>query len=266
MENQMNKKKKISTNINLKILAIAILFLAFLLPKFAILNLVGERQYMEDNAVRQVAQQYGSDIIISTPKIAVPYKALKTNVQTGNTYEEHKLIFIEANECTADIKAPVETLKKGIYHVPVCQSTSEVQYTFVPIDFTEIDFDKENFIWKDALLFVQLNDSRGVVETPVLNMNSKKSQIIPGVGFPNEYNINGFHTKLDDYQGGEIKGDLAVSLKGTNGVFFNSSALNFDLNISSNWPHPNFQGQNANYAPHSRDVTENGFYCYLEIK
>ena len=247
------QSKKIFTNstrITIKLAIIFFLILAMLIPQQMIKDLVRERQGSQASIERNVAEQIGGAADVKGPILCLPYKSytevVSIDEQTKKRFTEVETsihyAYFTAEELRVNSEVEVTNKTKGIYKIPFFQAENTLQAIFLLPDFSQWSGIKaEDILQEEAFILMGISDLKGISETPTLSVNDNTYSFEPG-GNGSELFHSPVHVKLPENSLGETT-ELSISLKlrGTSALNFASTAKANEVQMTSNWPHPNFE-------------------------
>lgn len=71
--------KNLKSNIIFKIFTIFILVLILLIPTVMVRSIIDERQYIQQDAIREVSEKWSNEQSLSGPYLSIPYKRYVKN-------------------------------------------------------------------------------------------------------------------------------------------------------------------------------------------
>lgn len=148
----------------------------------------------------------------------------------------------------------VEVRKLGIYQTQVYQGPLNFKVRFGQPELA--DLQRANVTVGQPFLLVALSDSRGIKSiSPLATPQPVAFEPGTGVGSLRQ----GIHAPLTLaalQQKAGLSADFTLTLAGTSSLSLVPLGRSSELQLQSNWPHPNFLG---NFLPDERKVTEQGF-------
>lgn len=249
-ENNKNNEKKARPG--LKLLLIAGMCVAFLIPQALIQNLVSERQGTERSAENEVFEKWGGNQTLTGPFIEVTYS---WNVST----ERHAMILLpEQLEVKGDVSA--KALKRGIYDFTTYETELDLTGQFkLPKDF---DKNQHNKTWhfEDARVIVDITNLRGLRDNVTFNLDGTKYNM-EACG---EY-WNGLSCPIDLsclLEGKTLDFAVTIPFKGSGNLMFAPLGQTTVVNLNSDCTTPSFNGY---YLPDERQVNDNGFQASWKV-
>lgn len=252
---------KLKDNIYFKLGAIGIISLLLLIPTSMITNLVKERESTQNNAISEVSSKWGDKQTISGPIISIPYykyvKHFSGKDSTEKIVQIKEYLHILPSKLSINGNISPEKRYRSIYEVVVYNSKLNISGLFNKIDLASLDIDPKNVLMNKAELIIGINDLRGIEEQVNLTWNDTKIPFNPGIS-SNDVAASGINAliELDDKDSSIYSFNLSLNLKGSQLLYFTPVGKVTDINITSNWSNPSFNGA---FLPDSRTVTETGF-------
>ncbi len=254
--------KSIIRNIYFKIAVIAFIAILLLLPSAMIMNLIREREGVQQQAIWEVSSKWGNAQTITGPFLTVPYDRYVK--QYSEKDKEDKIVKIREylhflpTELNIDGKVSPEKRYRGIYEIVVYDSETKIKGVFDQIDYSKFDIKKENIHFEKATLNLGITDLKGIEKQIELNWNNEKVLFNPGTG-TNDIVTSGINCPVMISNEDTVTSysfDLTLDLKGSQYLYFVPVGKSTSVNLNSDWPNPSFDGE---YLPDERVVTEKGF-------
>lgn len=254
MENKRQNEKKARPG--LKLLLIAGMCLAFLIPQALIRNLVSERQSTESNAEGEVFEKWAGPQTVAGPVIKVDYMWVEG--KDGKKERRTKVILPEQLDVKGHVKT--KTLKRGIYDFSVYETTLDLTGQFkLPKDFEKMQEGHE-WCFEKAKIIVGLPNLRGLSDNVALNLNGTTYDMVAETG-----NLKGLSCEVDlsRLQEGEtFSFSLVLPFKGSGDLMFAPVGQTTTVNLTSDCITPSFNGY---YLPDERRVTDTGFLAEWKV-
>ena len=146
---------------------------------------------------------------------------------------------------------------RGIYEIVVYNSQLDIAGTFNEFDLAAVDIRQENILFDKAEFVVGINDLRGIEEQVNLSWNDKEISFNPGIP-SNDIASSGINAliSIEPLDSATYNFELSLNLKGSQLLYFTPVGKVTDVDLTSDWPSPSFNGA---FLPDSREVTEKGF-------
>ncbi len=252
----------------LRVLLIGFLILLLQIPIEMISGVIGEREATRDNAVREVTSSWGGNQSIVGPSITVPYlhhwteqRTTGSQVESFTRTETRYATFLpETLRITGTTASEVRY--RGIFQVLLYTLSLEVSGGFSRPDFSAWGTDAEDILWEQAYLSLGVSDSKGITDQAVLNWNGDEFVFSPGSGDSSGAGP-GIHVPLTQALEGEaFDFSFPLALNGSEGVYFTPFGRETEVELTSDWPDPSFEG---NWLPKERSVSADGFEATWSI-
>jgi inner membrane protein len=256
----------------LKMGAIAILGLLLLIPLAMVRSVLTERLARRNDTIREITSTWGNAQDIFGPVLIVPYKyterALKDRLVNGRLerVEVEEILRARAFFLPATFKAEgtlVPTrLHRGIYEAAVYDGTLKISGSFARPSFEEWKVDPQQVLWEEAELVVCVTDLRGTKESLAITLGDNVIPLKPGARL--EGFANGVYARINGpaLQTAAVPYQVTLSIKGSHSLRFAPVGVNNDLQLSSTWPDPGFQGA---FLPAERKLGPEGFQAHWQV-
>ena len=253
--------KNLKSNIYFKIGTIFIIVLLLMIPTSMIKGLINEREFTQEEAIHEVSSKWGEAQTISGPFISIPYyrytKEFSKKDSTEKIIQFKEYFHILPSQLDISGSINPEKRYRGIYEIVVYNSKLNISGTFNKFDLAALDIQQQNILFDKAEFVVGINDLRGIEEQIKLTWGNEKFSFNPGVSSNDivESGINAL-LKLDPNDSTKYNFNLSIHIKGSQQLYFTPVGKITDINITSEWPNPSFNGA---FLPDSREITEKGF-------
>ncbi len=232
-----------------------------MIPTSMIKGLINEREFTQEEAIHEVSSKWGEAQTISGPFITIPYYRYSKEYSKKDSTE--KIIqfkeYLHVLPSQLDISGSIQPEKRyrGIYEIVVYNSNLEISGTFNKFDIEALDIQQKNILFDKAEFVVGINDLRGIEEQIKLTWGNEKISFNPGVS-SNDIVGTGINAllKLDPNDSTKYNFNLSIHLKGSQQLYFTPVGKITDVNLTSEWPNPSFNGA---FLPDSREISEKGF-------
>lgn len=256
--------KSLIRNTWFKIGVIAFIAILLLLPTAMVMNLIREREGIQQQAIWEVSSKWGNAQTISGPYLTIPYYKLERQVQEDKSvkilkYTEHIHILPENLNIEGNIKSKEKN--RGIYEIVVYDSDIQITGDFLGLDISELNIEEENIMWDKVSLNFGISDLRGLQNQVMLNWDDEEILFNPGTA-TSDLVYSGINAKLPELNF-EEKSDftfsLKLNLKGSQLLYFTPLGKTTVVDLSSDWKNPSFDGA---YVTDDYDISENGFVAH----
>jgi inner membrane protein len=248
-----------------RLLALGLLTLILMVPIGWIQDLVTERRLRHSEAVTEVAAKWGLAQEIIGPALVVPYTLRWTELDyKGNRLEmatTHQLTILP-QKLRIQAHTQTESLRRGIYVVPVYKLTVDIAGTFsLPAD-AEMPMPANTIDWSRARLLLGVSDARAIQGLSSLHGGERELAFEPGVGDWSGIH-SGIHSAIDlPFAAPTVDFATQIHLNGSSGVYFGPAGAETTVDISSDWPSPSFQGD---WLPSHRSIEADGFQASWKV-
>ncbi|WP_299556105.1 cell envelope integrity protein CreD [Seonamhaeicola sp.] len=282
MEQQHQQNNKfghwLKTSITARMLMIGFLTLVLLIPLFFIQELIKERSFRQTEAIEEINNQWGKEVLIYGPILKVPYKVYKektvTDKKTKKTYTETienieiAYFFPETLNINSNINP--ETKSRGIYTTAVYNSDIKISGTFTKPDFSDMEVDDKNILWNKVKVIIKSSNVKGVnrahlkLNDSSFNLSSKyNGSKNYGLGVINLHTLETKNISLVPQTSKPLTFNIDFNIKGSEQIRFVPIGKTTEANITSNWKDANFFGE---FLPYNGDkINENGFDAKWKI-
>ena len=254
-----------SLKLLLRFLVVGGLVLLLLIPLSMIRGLVHDRQSHRAEAVQRVASGMAGPQQLAGPLRVVPWVETRRVESAGREPREDVVTgyLLQAPErLEAAGELVPEVRRVGLYEVPVFHWQAQVQAAFASLALPQV----EGRRYGQPYLAVGLADVRGVVGTPVLEVDGAPARLLAGTADLSG-RLDGLHAPLAMGASGAAslpatRARLALDLAGTRSLAIVPLADTNQVRLQSGWPHPAFDGR---FLPNRRQVGEAGFEASWDI-
>tara|TARA_B110000503_G_C7155819_1_gene417265 strand:+ start:1394 stop:2800 length:1407 start_codon:yes stop_codon:yes gene_type:complete len=258
---KQNNMKTLKNNIYFKIGTIVIITLLLLFPTSMIKSLITEREATQNDAIREVSSKWAEEQTISGPFISIPYYRYVKEFSKKDSIEKIVQLkeYLHVLPTQLNILGNINPEKRyrGIYEIVVYNSKLDISGTFNKLDLASVDIQTKNILFDKAEFIIGINDLRGIEEEVNLSWNNEKISFNPGVTSNDVVNsgINAI-ININPNDSSTYSFKFSLDLKGSQLLYFTPVGKVTDINLSSDWPNPSFNGA---FLPDNREVTEKGF-------
>ncbi len=252
----------IKNSVGLKLGTITILMLLLLIPASMIKSIISEREMLNQSVLNEVSQKWAGKQQINGPILTIPL-IYEVEVEDGKIITKTKYLYLLPEQLAITGKIEPEKLKRGIYEVVVYRSAMQVsgQYKLkTKIDETNL----KEIKYDEAFLTVGISDLRGIKDQIILNWGEQKLEVQPGSKL-NDIISSGISIDLPDLSeqiNTTIDFSFNLNLQGSQNLSFIPLGSTTNVNLSSTWSSPSFNG---NFLPDNREVTDEGFSADWKI-
>lgn len=247
-----------------KISVIGLLALLLLLPLGMIESKIGERQMLQQQVQQDIARSASGPQTLTGPYLVIRYKLRETRTikdehgleRSVSEFVSHEAV-VMPHTLKIDGNADVETRSRGIYQARLFNLHSTVSGDFVVPRGYGTDKPAADMIPQGAWFVMNVSDSRGIHNVPLLTLDGQKLEFSPGCigSLPG----NGMHVALQALQPEQSYSfhfEFPLELQGMSTLAMVPSGDTTEMSLKSSWPHPSFGGS---FLPRVRNVDDKGF-------
>ena len=255
-----------SGSVTLKAALIGVIVLLLLIPLEMLRSVVTERAGLREQAYQRVAEGWGGELAVGGPMLIVPTE--RTIRVDGKESLMRSDVYLLPAKLDADmaVKLDPEPRYVGIYAVPVYLSTLRLQGEF---DFTRLQTlvpesapeSGTRFLWSQSRLRLPLNTVGSLREIRQANFAGRQIKLGPATPgmFP------GIEVTVDLSELHQTPGaafDFGAVIAGSRAVSILPLGSITSVKLSSDWPHPSFQGSSL---PVERSIDDAGFQARWQV-
>ena len=275
----------------LQIGLLGVLILILQIPISWIEVIIRERQMTKDSAMREVSALVGGQQSIVGPFLSIPYKRTTTD-KTGNQTVTEGRAIIAPDSLTITSDAQVTERNRGIFSIPVYQTTLSVKGYFVPAKLPRAETQKspveenaqatnnalfkvekvevkesvqEEFDLNQGILTLGVSDPKNIIEASPLQWESSP---LPFEAGTHSVLAAGIHASIPKQalakkdSEGEIPFSFKLVVSGSGEFAVAPSGKETTVTMNSAWPSPSFGGS---YLPTTRTISSEGFKAKWNI-
>ena len=249
----------------LRLLCVGFLTLLLQIPVVMIGELVTERQERRDTAVTEVSSKWGNHQALTGPALVVPYTYRWLQPQDKGepitrSETRHVIFLPEQLRVHGTIASEVRT--RGIFSIPVYALELTVEGEFTRPDLSAFGVDPADVLWDAAHLSLGISDTRAIQQEVTVSWNGHPVAFAPGTRAFTDVST-GIHAPVGVPPGApRLAFSFPIALNGSAGVSLTPFGRTTTVELTSNYPHPSFQG---NWLPSRRAVTDSGFEAEWSI-
>lgn len=253
-------------NVYLKIGAILLITLLLLIPTAMIRGLVSDREFTQQQAIREVSSKWSEAQTISGPFIAIPYYRYikeKTGENVEKTVRITAHLHVLPSKLNISGNLTPEKRYRGLYEIVVYDSQLDINGSFDAIDLSSLDVTADLIQWEKAALVVGINDLRGIEKQIALQWNGSPVSFNPGV-LSSDVVSSGINARisLDQTASESHSFSFKLDLKGSQMLYFTPVGKTTDIEMRSAWNTPSFNGA---FLPDVRNITSEGFSAQWNV-
>jgi inner membrane protein len=261
MENE--EPKNWTSSVLLKVGIIAIIVLALLIPSSWIQDLIVERDGYHEDIIKQVASKWAGSQLIQGPVLVLPYKKQvnETNYDKKTTIHEvieTAYVLPETLKIRADLKT--DLFKQGVTDITVYNAKVLLQGYFHKPDLSKLGINPSQVMYDKAKLFFSLSDLKGLKSNTIVKINNQDYNATPVYNNNSPYG-KGLQVDFAIPTSGNFSFSYTLDMKGSNDLNFLQTANETDVEMTSDWATPQFNG----HYPDSRIINNKGFIAKWHI-
>ncbi len=241
-----------------RLLSVGFLALLLGIPIVMIDQLVGERQQRRDQAIGDVSSKWGSAQTITGPVLLVPITVHLVETTNGQsiTRDETRHVVILPSRLHIRGTLDATELARGIFIVPVYKLALSLDGEFAQVRASDLSIAARDIAWDRATLVIGISEVRAIEAQVAVEWNGTPVAFLPGAGGRDEF-PTGIHApvRIDDTTA-QYAFSMPIALNGSLAAYFVPTAADTKVEVTSNFRHPNFQG---NWLPTTRTVSDAGF-------
>jgi inner membrane protein len=262
MENQTTPHW-IRESVIVKLLLIALIALALLIPSAWIQDLITERSARQEEVMNDVSDKWSGSQLIQGPVLIIPYKTQFTVKDTANhllVKQQIKNLYLlpENLKIKADVKS--EEKHRGIFKVGLYNAGVNITGNFNRADIAKLEIDSASLMLDKARLIFGLSDLKGLKANPAINIQGQTLTAEPILD--GDLLDNGLQANIKLNMGSIVPFNFNLSLKGSQSLNFVPTGKTTEVAVNGNWPSPKFDGR---YLPDTSTITPKGFDAHWRM-
>ncbi|WP_420384765.1 cell envelope integrity protein CreD [Roseivirga sp.] len=267
----------IKNSVSIKLLSIGFLIAILLIPNSMIKTLINEREYRQEEAIREISGSWASPQQITGPILTIPYESVV--ILQDKEVSVIKYAHFLPQKLEVDGQINPQSRKRGIYEVAVYAADLQLKGNFTKPDFTKLIDENDKVLWDQATISMGIPDMRGIQSKIEIKLGEKAHSMESGIPkkfdlqlsqLSSNYNVS----RASEYQSGvsaniswpdeiaNLSFSTHLSLHGTRSLKINPIGKSTTAKMSSSWPHPSFEGQ---FLPDDHSISEDGFTAEWSI-
>lgn len=247
-----------------KVIGIALLALAMLIPLAQVGGLVTERQQLREQALGQIAQGWGGRQTLGGLVLAVPtLTPVKTASEDVAPTWRKGTALVLPDEVYIDMAMQVQMRQYGIYRAPTFGSTVKLSGTFSAQDLVQFRAD-DGDSWQGprAQLRLVLGDLRGLQGIDDLRINGQPARFQSSAEQLAGLSSVVLPIHLDTSGTRPVTFSMTLHLAGTGAMAWLPLARTTDVQLHAPWPDPSFTGA---ALPLEHSVDPKGFAAHWRV-
>lgn len=237
-----------------------VLTLLMLIPIPFILNLIDERQQSQSEVIKEIGDKWSGKQLVYGPFIQINYVE-KTTTEEGKRQLTNETIYVSANSNTINAEVKHSIKKRSLYEVVIYNSKMQLKSSFPTFEemLASTGIARENI--KDVKFIFSVDDIQGIENQLLMKSNGKtyplmldkdvslsyEDEVSPKNAVASEstshtINLNFFSKTIDPAAVDFSKIEMNVDLKGSQNLYFLSSAVSTNVKLTSDWKDLKFDG------------------------
>ncbi|MCA1760285.1 MAG: cell envelope integrity protein CreD, partial [Bacteroidales bacterium] len=261
-EFSQNKQKSVNWQITLKVLIIGMIAIALLVPKFMILDLIGQRQLTAEQSSKEVMQSWSLAQTVRGPLLSIPYSERIID-NNGKEMNEEKELYLLPK--TLKIRGEIfsEKRKRSIYETVVYESEIKIAGHFDISELNALKIPQKNILWEKAKILVAVHDLRGINNRVEFFWNDSVYACSPGMENKLVGN-NGISLPMPQLSPQGFPGNFqfTLNLKGSESLNFAPLGETTEVTLQSVWNDPGFTGS---FLPAEHKINNEGFTASWKV-
>jgi len=256
-------QKSINWQITLKVIIIGFIAMVLLIPKFMILELIGERQKTADSSNQEVMQTWSLAQTVRGPVLMIPYLERSYDSNGKELGEKIQSCYVLPKTLKIDGEIFPEKRKRSIYETVVYESGINFSGNFGQPDFETLKISPDDILWEKAILMVAISDLRGISDKVSLSFNGAEYAFLPGMENP-LIGSNGISLPLNKLSNNSFPANFQFSLqlKGSESLCFAPLGETTEVELHSSWNDPGFIGS---FLPADHKIDNSGFTASWKV-
>ena len=258
------------------------------IPLMMVVAVIEDRASYQRRAVNEVSNQWGGPVRLAGPVLVIPVeKEVTTPVRDRDGVQRTEKSIVRADPIVLlpdalDMRsdASSEIRRRGIFEVPVYVTELNMSARFDAKRAAEATIPGETILWDRATLSVTMPGTRSFSGKAVLTVDGRPMELEPGAAVaapaparaPEQTRSidlepgtplgqSGIQARIGDPRGlGTFR--LSMGLNGARELMFAPVGRQTEVEMTSDWPHPSFQGA---FLPKSREISDAGFAATWSI-
>jgi inner membrane protein len=255
---KINQWARNSISLNLSVIGLFVLIL--LIPSEMVQSLIRDRETTRNEAISEIWRTWGDKQVLAGPVVSVPVVTLKS-LPNGTVESNTRFLhFLPENLSVSGDVVPVIRYR-SIYEVVLYSGKLDVKGNFKPLVPKGLNVQAADIKWDKAYVTFGISDMKGVKENIDLAWNDSVFRMMPGVPV-HDIIKGGVSIPVVIDPAIDNKFSFKLQLNGSRLLAFLPFASEMNVNITSSWANPSFEGA---FIPAEKSVTKNGFTANWKI-
>lgn len=238
------------------------------IPLMTVGFVIEDRASYKREATYQISHQWGGPIQMDGVVMVLPVErevevkvtkgALGTRPRTEKRTERAASVLLLPERVAVNVDGKTELRWRGIFKVPVYGADMNMTIDMDIARVASVLQEDETVLWDQAKFAFIMPGTRNVTGQAVLRAGDASFDLEPATPLKNS---NGIQAAIGDPRGVKTF-EMTMRLNGARTLSFAPTARMTEVNMTSNWPHPNFTG---GFLPKTRSITEEGFSAQWQV-
>jgi inner membrane protein len=244
-----------------KLLILGVLVIVSWLATMFVRGVIQERESTQETTAEEISEQWNRSQLIAGPVITVPVE--KTSVtSTGERVVHTEVLTLLPQKLSYESQVASQLLKRGVYDTPVYTTTINGSGNFDLNDIEVNSLADTKILWDQAVISINVSDTRGISSMFDLTLNNNKYQMRPSSEFMT-LDTSGVHKNIAiNPNQPNYTFSFEMPLKGSREISFLPLGEDTNVVVKSDWNAPSFTGE---FLPEERSIYENGFEATWKI-
>lgn len=262
---------------------VAVLIALMTIPLSMVRDVVYERNNLYSRVQTEVASTWGHRQQLRGPALLIPYTERFDTVEVltdkeGNESKKNKTVYkqrtaiVLPDSLNIDANLLGQTRKRSIYESLVYSADVSIKGVFKQPNIESLSEHIDTIHWDRAWFSLGISDTQAINNVSPLTWGATTQSIDfePGTKIIKTIS-SGFHAPMNLSQSigdnaSALEVDypfsLEINVNGSQGFYFSPFGKTTNVQISSDWPHPSFQG---NVLPDEHDIQQDGFVAKWSV-
>ncbi len=232
-----------------KALLVGALIILLLVPIAQVDHLVSERVGMRENAAARVSESWGGPQTTGGVLLAIPVEQARV-IYGSRTETERRMVYVLPDTLKVDARSEPSYRTVGLYRTPVYLARVGLSGEFASRDFAQWFEQKEGRTvrWDEARLLVLNSEASSLRAVDDFTVAGEDTAVSAG-GYAGFAGISTAVPRGALREAANIPFHVTLTLAGSRRLDFLALARKADVEITSTWEHPKFEGAPAPLSP-----------------
>lgn len=255
-------KFRLSGNLTLKGVLIAVLTLLLLIPAAFISELVRERSDRREEVEEELSSKWASSQTLKGPVLVIPYVKETADSKGSKTYSDYYYTLLPENLDIEGEIIPEKNRSRGLFKAfSLYKSEMNLKGEFPAIDFASLDIPLQDINFEQAKLCFGISDFAGLEDLVRVNLDGESMELSKDKNdiLGDNFSEGGMGVSIPlskEKLLSKRKFSMNLRLKGSNAISFAPMGKTMTVNLKSSWQNPSFFGK---YLSSESEVSDSGF-------